>query len=62
MSKEPGVTEQHVEGLDGDDKQAAVVATSALAARFEERQHSLSRVEAIKENIRPLAWCMYSIS
>jgi MFS family permease len=42
-----------------EDKNPTVVATSSLAARFEHRQHSLTRWEAIKENKLPLAWCMY---
>ncbi|CAI6093058.1 hypothetical protein V2G26_017997 [Clonostachys chloroleuca] len=49
---------QHVEPVDEHGK-PAILAASSLAARFEHRQHSLSKLEAIKENKLPLAWCMY---
>ncbi|KAH8666500.1 general substrate transporter [Xylariales sp. PMI_506] len=38
---------------------AEVIGTSSLAAQFEARQHTLTRTEAIKTNIKPLAWCIY---
>lgn len=56
MSKTLKTNEEYVEGGESEGP-TAVVATSALAARFEQRQHSLTRMEAIKENIWPLAWC-----
>lgn len=49
---------EHVEP-GNEEATPAVVATSSLAARFEHRQHSLTRWEAIKENKLPLAWCTY---
>ncbi|VUC27034.1 unnamed protein product [Clonostachys rosea] len=49
---------QHVEPVDEHEK-PAILAASSLAARFEHRQHSLSKIEAIKENKLPLAWCLY---
>uniref|UniRef100_A0A8H7NHZ6 Major facilitator superfamily (MFS) profile domain-containing protein n=1 Tax=Bionectria ochroleuca TaxID=29856 RepID=A0A8H7NHZ6_BIOOC len=49
---------QHVEPV-SEHGNPAILAASSPAARFEHRQHSLSRVEAIKENKLPLAWCMY---
>ncbi|KAI1870583.1 uncharacterized protein JN550_005126 [Neoarthrinium moseri] len=36
-----------------------VLEASSRAAQFEAAQHSLNRVDAIKANIKPLAWCMY---
>lgn len=58
MSESKAVPVENIEiGREGDDP--TVVATSSLAARFEHRQHLLTRWEAIKENKWPLAWCMY---
>lgn len=34
-----------------------VLTLSARAAQFEAQQHALTRKEAIRANIRPLAWC-----
>lgn len=46
----------HIEGLEkGMD--AAVLSTSERAAAFEARQHSLTRMEAIKENWKSIMWC-----
>ena len=39
------------------DMAATVLATSASAAEFEARQHSLTRMESIRESWKPLAWC-----
>ncbi|KAF9876902.1 MFS hexose transporter [Colletotrichum karsti] len=50
-------TADHVES--GTEDTPAIVATSSLAARFEERQHSLTKIESIKENKWPLVWCCY---
>ncbi|KAJ0304619.1 hypothetical protein Brms1b_011207 [Colletotrichum noveboracense] len=57
MSEEKETTPTHVE--DGAENEPAVLATSSLAARFEHRQHTLTRMESIKENIWPLVWCLY---
>ncbi|KAH7136305.1 general substrate transporter [Dactylonectria macrodidyma] len=43
----------------GGDASPTVLETSSLAARFEHRQHNLTRLEALKENKWPLVWCMY---
>lgn len=58
MSEAKAVPVEHAEPGTADST-PTVVATSSLAARFEHRQHSLTRWEAIKENKLPLAWCMY---
>ncbi|KAF4418907.1 hypothetical protein K4K60_004010 [Colletotrichum sp. SAR11_57] len=57
MSEEKETIATHVE--DGAENEPAVLATSSLAARFEHRQHTLTRMESIKENIWPLVWCLY---
>ncbi|EQB55591.1 Solute carrier family 2 facilitated glucose transporter member 5 [Colletotrichum gloeosporioides] len=57
MSEEKETTATHVE--DGAANEPAVLATSSLAARFEHRQHTLTRTESIKENVWPLVWCLY---
>lgn len=41
------------------DQQNAVVDTSDAAAVFETYQHSLTIGQAIRQNIKPLAWCTY---
>lgn len=38
---------------------ARVLEATSGAAEFEAEQHALSRTEAIKMNVKPLAWCMY---
>ncbi|KAM0325776.1 hypothetical protein ACHAQA_007078 [Verticillium albo-atrum] len=48
---------QHVEPETEHDQ--PVMTTSHLAAGFEIRQQALTRMEAVKENKKPLAWCMY---
>jgi len=48
---------QHVvtEGDAASDR--AVLTTSGAAAQFEARQHTMTRMEAVKENWRSLLWC-----
>lgn len=58
MAEGKVVPVEHVEP-GNEDATPTIVATSSLAARFEHRQHSLTRWEAIKENKLPLAWCIY---
>jgi hypothetical protein len=36
---------------------ARVLEATSGAAEFEAEQHALSRTEAIKMNVKPLAWC-----
>lgn len=50
---------EHAEPLPGVEDGQAILTTSALAARFELRQHALTRTEAIRDNIKPLSWCIY---
>lgn len=38
----------------------AVVAASKTLRDFETRQHALTRVEALKEEIKPVIWCKSS--
>lgn len=37
----------------------AIVGASQTLKDFEARQHSLTRTEAIKENWKAIAWCLY---
>ncbi|KAH7013116.1 general substrate transporter [Ilyonectria destructans] len=55
---EKGATDAQVEHLEPDHEDATMALTP-LAARFEAREQSLTRSEAIKENIKPILWCMY---
>ena len=40
-----------------DDETPKILATSSLAARFEEEQHSLSKKDALLQNKWSLLWC-----
>lgn len=53
---EKGATDAQVEHLEPDHEDATMALTP-LAARFEAREQSLTRSEAIKENIKPILWC-----
>ncbi|KAF6806627.1 maltose permease [Colletotrichum sojae] len=57
MSDDKQAANAHLESKSEDAP--AILATSSLAARFEHRQHTLTKMEAIKENKWPLLWCLY---
>lgn len=40
-----------------DDGTPKILATSSLAARFEEEQHALSKKDALMQNKWSLLWC-----
>ncbi|CAK7226912.1 hypothetical protein SCUCBS95973_006360 [Sporothrix curviconia] len=50
---------EHADAVPGTEDGQAIMTTSALAARFEHRQHSLTRTQAFRDNTKPLAWCAY---
>jgi hypothetical protein len=51
------MTEQ-VHDIDvNDGKMEAVVGVSSVLKNFENRQHSLTRLQAFKENWKALIWC-----
>ncbi|KAJ4178842.1 hypothetical protein NW767_014770 [Fusarium falciforme] len=58
MSDDKEAYPAHAQNASEDDL-PAVLETSSPAARFEHRQHSLTKIQAIKENKWPLVWCMY---
>jgi hypothetical protein len=51
MKESTKVDAQHAEAT------TEVLTLSTRAAQFEAQQHVLTRVDAIKANIKPLAWC-----
>lgn len=42
-----------------NEQPAAVVGASQLVKDFQARQQAMTRKESIKENWKPLAWCMF---
>lgn len=56
MSDDKEACPAHVQNATEDDL-PAVLETSSPAARFELRQHNLTKIQAIKENKWPLIWC-----
>ncbi|KAL2678381.1 hypothetical protein Neosp_009127 [[Neocosmospora] mangrovei] len=58
MSDDKEAYPAHVQNATEDDL-PTVLETSSPAARFELRQHNLTKIQAIKENKWPLIWCMY---
>lgn len=56
MSDDKEAYTEHAQNATEDDL-PAVLETSSPAARFEHRQHSLTKIQAIKENKWPLVWC-----
>ena len=42
-----------------DEQTKSVVGASQVLKDFEARSHSLSRKEAIRENWKPICWCLY---
>lgn len=55
MSDDKQAADAHLESKSEDAP--AILETSSLAARFEHRQHTLTKMQAIKENKWPLMWC-----
>lgn len=56
MSDDKEAYPAHAQNVTEDDL-PAVLETSSPAARFEHRQHSLTKIQAIKENKWGLVWC-----
>jgi hypothetical protein len=47
-----------VDYVETTEDHTAVMGSSQVLKDFEDRQHSLTRKQAIKENWKAIAWCM----
>lgn len=57
--KAAAMATEHADPVPEIEDGQAIMTTSALAARFEHEQHSLTRTQAVRANLKPLMWCAY---